>query len=148
MASSSWDEGMRRTKFVPPVIPSALEPHDVRLDVGRVAYSYYCYIACNLWKMTGLWLGLKCLYNERLGALSIYYRRSRELYHMMLKGMRIGMIMVDRLFGIVVSMSDYHPRGPGLDSRLYPINCYGSIGSGTWATQPCEDNWVATWYEK
>ena len=48
------------------------------------------------------------------------------------------------LFGIVVSMSDYHPRGPGFDSRLYPTNYSGSIGSGTGSTQPREANWVAT----
>ena len=57
----------------------------------------------------------------------------------------IIIIIIDRLFGIVVSTSDYHPRGPGFDSRLYPRNFSGSIGSGTGSTQPCEDNWVATW---
>ena len=50
----------------------------------------------------------------------------------------------DHLFGIVVRTSDCHPRGPGFDSRLYPRNFSGSIGSGTGSTQPCEDNWVAT----
>ena len=50
----------------------------------------------------------------------------------------------DHLFGIVVSTSDCHPRGPGFDSRLYPRNFSGSIGSGTGSTQPREDNWVAT----
>ena len=54
----------------------------------------------------------------------------------------------DHLFDIVVSMSDCHPRGPRFDSRLYPRNFSGSIGSGTGSTQPREDNWVATWYEK
>ena len=44
--------------------------------------------------------------------------------------------------------SDCHPRGPGFDSRLYPRNFSRSIGSGTWSTQPREDNWVGTWYEK
>ena len=53
-------------------------------------------------------------------------------------------IMYDRLFGIVVSASDYHPRGHGFDSRLYPRNFSGSIGSGTGSTQPREDKWVAT----
>ena len=48
------------------------------------------------------------------------------------------------LFGIVVSTSDCHPRGPGFDSRLHPRNFSGSIGSGTGSTQPREDNWVAT----
>ena len=47
------------------------------------------------------------------------------------------------LFGIVVSTSDCHPRGPGFDSRLYPRNFSGSIGSGTGSTQPREANWVA-----
>ena len=50
----------------------------------------------------------------------------------------------DRLFGIVVSTTDCHPRGHGFDSRLYPGNFSGSIGSGTGSTQPREDNWVAT----
>ena len=49
------------------------------------------------------------------------------------------------LFGIVVSISDCHPRDPGFDSRLYPGKFSGNIGSGTWFTQPHEDNWVATW---
>ena len=48
------------------------------------------------------------------------------------------------LFGIVVSMSDCRPRGPGFDSRLYPRTFSGNIGSGTGSTQPREDNWVAT----
>ena len=54
----------------------------------------------------------------------------------------------DHLFGIVVSTSDCHPRGPGFDSRLYPRNFSGSrpIGSGTGSTQPREDNWVATFF--
>ena len=37
----------------------------------------------------------------------------------------------DHLFGIVVSTSGCHPRGPGFDSRLYSRNFYGSIGFGT-----------------
>ena len=49
-----------------------------------------------------------------------------------------------RLFGIVVSMSHCHPRGPGFDSRPYPRNFSRSMGSGTGCTQPREDNWVAT----
>ena len=49
------------------------------------------------------------------------------------------------LFGIVVSTSDCHPRGSGFDSRLYPRNFSGSIGSGTGSTQPRADNWVAIW---
>ena len=52
--------------------------------------------------------------------------------------------LTDHLFGIVVSTSDCHPRGPGLESRLYPRIFSGSIGSGTGSTQPREDNWVAT----
>ena len=47
--------------------------------------------------------------------------------------------ITDRLFGIVVSMSDCHPRGPGFDSRLYPRNVSGSIESATRSTQPRED---------
>ena len=56
----------------------------------------------------------------------------------------VGKDKFDHLFGIVVSTSDYHPRGPGFDSRLYPRNFSGSVGSGTGSTQPHEDNWVAT----
>ena len=50
----------------------------------------------------------------------------------------------DHLFGVVVSTSGCHSRGPGFDSRLYGRNFSGSIGSGTGSTQPREDNWVAT----
>ena len=50
----------------------------------------------------------------------------------------------DRLSTLIHNDPDCHPRGPGLDSRLYPRNFSGSIGSGTGSTQPCEDNWVAT----
>ena len=49
----------------------------------------------------------------------------------------------DHLFGMVVSTSDCHSRGPGFDSRLYPRNFSRSIGSGTGSIQPREDNWVA-----
>ena len=28
-------------------------------------------------------------------------------------------IISDHLFGIVVSTSDYHPRGPGFDSEIF-----------------------------
>ena len=45
-------------------------------------------------------------------------------------------LLRDRLFGIVVTTSDYHPRGPGFDSWLHPINISGSIGSGMGSTQP------------
>ena len=48
----------------------------------------------------------------------------------------------------MVSTSDCHPRGLQYDSRLYPVNVSGSIGSGTGSTQPREDNWVAACYEK
>ena len=53
----------------------------------------------------------------------------------------------DRLFGLVVSTSDCHPRDPGFDSRLYSWKFSGSrpIGSETGSTQSREDNWVATW---
>ena len=50
--------------------------------------------------------------------------------------------------GIVVSTSDCHQRGPGFDSRLYPRNFSGSVGSGTGSTEPREDNLVSTLYEK
>ena len=47
------------------------------------------------------------------------------------------------LFGIVISTSDCHSRGPEFNSQLYPRNFSGSIGSGTGSMQPREDNWVA-----
>ena len=52
---------------------------------------------------------------------------------------------VGNVFGIVVITSDCHSRGPWFDSRLYPRNFSGSIGSGSGCTQPREDNWVATY---
>ena len=46
-------------------------------------------------------------------------------------------------------MSDFHLRGPGFHSRLYPRNLCGSIEFGTGSIQPYEENnWVATSYEK
>ena len=50
----------------------------------------------------------------------------------------------DCLFGIVVSMYDYHPRCSMFNSCLYPRNFSGSVGSGTGSTQTREENWVAT----
>ena len=58
--------------------------------------------------------------------------------------MTVCVICADRLFAIVVSKSNCHPRDPGFDSWLYPRNFSGSIVSGTRSTQPREDNWVAT----
>ena len=52
--------------------------------------------------------------------------------------------ILDYLPGIVISMSDCHPRGPGFDSRLYPRNFSGTVGSGKGSTQPREENWVST----
>ena len=45
-------------------------------------------------------------------------------------------IYIDRPFGIVVSMFDCYPSGPGFDPRLYPRNffVYIYIGSGTVST--------------
>ena len=54
-----------------------------------------------------------------------------------------SILKIDHLFGIVVSTSDCHARGPGFDSLVYPRNFSGSIGYGTGSTQPREDNWVA-----
>ena len=54
----------------------------------------------------------------------------------------LSMHFTDYLFGIVTSHC--YPRAPGFDSRLYPRNFSGSIGSETGSTQPREDNWVAT----
>ena len=56
--------------------------------------------------------------------------------------------IIDHLFGIVVNTSDYHTRGPGFISWLYPRNFSRSIGSGRGSTQPREDNWVAARHEK
>ena len=51
-------------------------------------------------------------------------------------------MLADHLFGMVVSTSDCHPRGPGFDSWLHPRNFSRSIGSGTGSTQPRDANWV------
>ena len=53
--------------------------------------------------------------------------------------------MIDPFSGVVVSMSDYQPRGTGLEVELPAIIFFSlNIGSGTWSTHPHEDNWVAT----
>ena len=44
------------------------------------------------------------------------------------------------IFGIVVTMSNCHSRGPWFGSQLYSRNVSGSIGSGMGSTQPHEDN--------
>ena len=62
----------------------------------------------------------------------------------MMMMMIIIIIIIDRLFGIVVSTSDCHSRGPGFDFQQYPTNFSGSIGSETGSTQPREDNWLPT----
>ena len=54
-------------------------------------------------------------------------------------------IIIDRLFGIVVTTSDCHPKDPRFDSRLYLRNVSGSVGSETGSTQPHGDNSVPTW---
>ena len=63
---------------------------------------------------------------------------------MVIEKIKSGVSKADRLFGIVVSTSDCHPRGPGFDSRLYPRKFSESIGSGTGFFQTREDNWLAT----
>ena len=93
---------------------------------------------CEWWKEQGLRCGA-----EQNSHSIVLQNMQRNLSHI-----NATWLIYDRLFGIVVSTSGYHPKGPGFDSRLYPRNFSGSIGSGTGSTQPCEDNWVATWYEK
>ena len=51
-------------------------------------------------------------------------------------------IIYQCLFGIMVSMTVCHPRGPGFDSWLYHRHFSGCIESGMGSTQPREDNWV------
>ena len=76
--------------------------------------------------------------------LEQYYQLTGRILYMKPRSFEIFMVRTDHLFGILVSTSDCHPRGPGFDSRLYPRIFSGSIGSGTGSTQPREDNWVAT----
>ena len=83
-----------------------------------------------------------------LGVVGVVLGHSVWINHTELRIKHVQSRGFDNLFGIVVSTSDYRPRGPGFDSRLYPRNFSGSIGSGTGTTQPHEDNWVAAWYEK
>ena len=44
------------------------------------------------------------------------------------------MIFFRMFFGLMVSTSDCHPRGPGFDSRLYLRNFPGSIEFGMGST--------------
>ena len=94
-------------------------------------------------------LGFTMLLTSRVISIVFYSECEKsDKFHSETLNLALGSFMCDHLFGIVVSMSDCHPRGPGFDSRLYPRHFSGSIGSGTGSTQPREDNWVATWYEK
>ena len=55
---------------------------------------------------------------------------------------------MDHLFGIVVSTSDCHPRGAGLDSRIYPIDhCRPVVliiatGSEVRGFKPARGRWI------
>ena len=82
------------------------------------------------------------LYNYIIYKFKSLYKINYDFHIINL--LKIIIHISDHLFGIVVSTSDCHPRGPRFDSRLYPRNFSGSIGSGTGPTQPREDNWVAT----
>jgi hypothetical protein len=53
----------------------------------------------------------------------------------------------DRLCGLVVRVTGYRSRGPGLDSPALPGFLNSSV-SGTGSTQPHEDNWGAIWWKK
>ena len=59
--------------------------------------------------------------------MSISYWKCSTLTHLLFTS---GIIQSDHLFGIVVSTSDCHPRGPGFDSRLYPRNFSRSLERG------------------
>jgi hypothetical protein len=50
----------------------------------------------------------------------------------------------DRLCGLVVRVSGYRSRCPGLDSRPFQI-FWEAAGLERGSTQPREDNWGATW---
>ena len=51
---------------------------------------------------------------------------------------------LDRIIGLVVSMSDYRSWGRGFDPRhFHKFSMW--IRSGTGSTQPREDKWVPTW---
>jgi hypothetical protein len=51
------------------------------------------------------------------------------------------------LCGLVVRAPGYRSRGPEFDSPALP-DVLISSGSGAGSTQPCEDNWGATWTKK
>jgi hypothetical protein len=57
---------------------------------------------------------------------------------------RIMIPQNDRLCGLLVTVPGYRSRGPGSISGTTRFFVRSS-GSGTGSTQPCEDNWGATW---
>ena len=69
-------------------------------------------------------------------------------YSLTKSGARVRMLQLSQRVsitpGLVVSISDYLPRGPGFDSRLYPRNfCWSRpIGSGTWSIQRGAQNCI------
>ena len=96
---------------------------------------------CQMTVQEALWLAKRLSLNLNImcvSCLEICIRKVPHIYW-------TPLVMWAVIFGMVVSTSDCHSRGPGFDSRLYPRPFSGSIGSGMWSTQPREDNWIATW---
>ena len=102
-------------------------------------------------KLWPKWFIIKYIFKIIVNVLKLIQKKKLNVLLQnltLIRHFEIFILILDRLFGIVVSTTDYHPSDPGFNSRLYHRKCFGSIGSGIESTQPREDNWVATWYEK